>query len=362
MEFSAPVLVQSNTSLLNTHFCLLLSNQILFKGVVFKSTNLVVSPLSLHILLSLVAAGSKGRTLEQLLFFLRSTSVSYLNLLSSQIVFLASLVEGSDQNNEFLVDHGPLLSFVNGAWVDQRFKLKPSFEGIVKRSCRAQLENVDFLNKAEEALEEVNFWAENASNGLIKECLPSGSLNSETAPVLANALYFKGTWDQEFDPSRTHLRDFHLLNGQSFGVPFMTTERNVNHLYGSFDGYKVVQIPYKSGQDSRRFSMYFFLPNEKHGLPNLIQTLKFKSDFFYQQLKLMNVHLSEFWIPKFKFSFKFEASEIMKEMGLKFPFTDGEVTEMVDCLNCDKFYVSNIFHHSHIEVNEESTEAVAIFI
>ena len=183
--------------------------------------------------------------------------------------------------------------------------------------------------KAEEAVEEVNIWAENASNGLIKDFLPSGSLNSETALVLANALYFKGTWDQEFDPSMTQLKDFHLINGLIVGVPYMTTERNVNHLYGSFDSYKVVQIPYKSGQESKKFSMYFFLPNEKDGLPNLILTLKFKSDFFYKKFKLRKVHRSEFWIPKFKFSFKFEASETMKEMGLKLPFMDGEVTEML---------------------------------
>lgn len=159
MEFSAPVLaLQSNTSLFNTDFCLLLTNQILLKEVVFKGTNLVVSPLSLHIILSLIAAGTKGRTLEQLIFFLRSTSVSYLNLLSSQMVLLASPVEGSYQNNNLLVDRGPLLSFVNGAWVDQRFKLKPSFEGIVKRSYRAQLQNVDFLNKVLQFMSSYNIF------------------------------------------------------------------------------------------------------------------------------------------------------------------------------------------------------------
>lgn len=81
--------------------------------------------------------------------------------------------------------------------------------------------------------------------------------------------------------------------------------------------------------------MYFFLPNEKDGLPNLIQTLKLTPDFLYQEFELKKYY-SEFWIPKFKFSYKFEASEIMKEIGLKLPFKHGELTDMVDCLNSHK--------------------------
>nr|XP_048327671.1 serpin-ZXA-like [Ziziphus jujuba var. spinosa] len=71
----------------------------------------------------------------------------------------------------------------------------------------------------------------------------------------------------------SQLREFHLLNGRTVKVPFMTSPRFLNHLYGSFDGYKVLQIPYKTGQDAKKFSMYFFLPNEKDGVPNLIQMI-----------------------------------------------------------------------------------------
>ncbi|XP_024019241.1 uncharacterized protein LOC21396483 [Morus notabilis] len=42
---------------------------------------------------------------------------------------------------------GPLVSFVNGAWVDQVFDLKPSFEAIVKGSYKADIRTLDFVNK-----------------------------------------------------------------------------------------------------------------------------------------------------------------------------------------------------------------------
>lgn len=111
--------------------------------------------------------------------------------------------------------------------------------------------------------EELNTWAEDATQGLLKELLPPGSLGSDTALVFASALYFKGAWDQKLEPERTMHRDFHLLTGEIVQVPYMTTKKRERSLYREIDGYKILKIPYQSGTDTRKFSMYFFLPLEK---------------------------------------------------------------------------------------------------
>ena len=216
--------------------------------------------------------------------------------------------------------------------------------------------------QADEAVDEVNSWAEKETKGLISELLPYGSLHKWTVLVFANALYFKGSWHQKFDPSRTQTRDFHLLNGQIVRVPFMTTAEIGfdRFFYRCFDGFKVLKIPYKSGQDPQKFSMYFFLPDQKDGLFNLLQKLKSNPNMLNLQFDLTKDKLTAFWIPKFKFSFKFEAKETMKKMGLTLPFKAGELTEVVDCPYSSKdLLVSSIFHKSYIEVNEEGTEAAA---
>ncbi|ONI06122.1 hypothetical protein PRUPE_5G041900 [Prunus persica] len=154
--------------------------------------NMVYSPLSIHVLLSLTAAGTKGATQDELLSFLKSKSTAELNSLASNLVPLVF----ADSSPREVVD--------------------TFYKGVPKQ--------IDFQNKAEEARTEVNSWAAKETKGLIEEVLPSRTGNSSTRLILANALYFKGVWDNEFHESKTKKYVFHLLNGRSnIEAPFMTS-------------------------------------------------------------------------------------------------------------------------------------------
>jgi serpin B len=104
-----------------------------------KNSNLVFSPLSIQTLLSLVAAGAKGSTLDQLLSFLRAESIDQLNAFASQLVPLV-LADGSPRG-------GPRLSFANGIWLDKSASLRPSFKQVVDTVYMASLAQVDFRTK-----------------------------------------------------------------------------------------------------------------------------------------------------------------------------------------------------------------------
>ncbi|THG22309.1 hypothetical protein TEA_002859 [Camellia sinensis var. sinensis] len=211
--------------------------------------------------------------------------------------------------------------------------------------------------KAVEVTNVVNSWAEKETNGLIKEVLPSGSVGSSTRLIFTNALYFKGAWNEKFEASKTKDHDFYLLNGTSVQVPFMTSKKK--QLVSAFDSFKVLGIPYKQGEDKRRFTMYFFLPDAKDGLPALMEKVSSESGFLDHHLPYQEVEVGDFQIPKFKISFGFEASKVLKGLGLVLPFSGGGLTEMVDSPVGHNLYVSSIFHKSFIEVNEEGTEAAA---
>ncbi|GKA12900.1 serpin-ZX-like protein [Tanacetum coccineum] len=212
-------------------------------------------------------------------------------------------------------------------WVEKTLSLKPSFKQVLETVYNAASNQVDFQNKAAEITNKVNLWAHQQTNGLIKEILPVGAVDDTTRLIFVNAVYFKGAWNEMFDLSKTKDYDFHLLDGSKVQVPFMTSKKK--QFMCEYDGFKVLRLPYSQGEDERHFTMYFFLPNEKDGLPQLIRKI---------------------------------ASDMLKELGLVLPFIGKEgLNEMVDNPSMGQnLYVSSIHHKSFIEVNEEGTEAAAV--
>ena len=104
-----------------------------------KDSNLFFSPLSIQLLLGLVAAGATGPTKDQVLSFLSCESVSKVNHLASELISTV-LAAGSAYV-------GPKLSFANGVWVDNRLPLKPVFKQIASNNYKAACEQVDFQIK-----------------------------------------------------------------------------------------------------------------------------------------------------------------------------------------------------------------------
>ncbi|TYH42502.1 hypothetical protein ES332_D11G067800v1 [Gossypium tomentosum] len=315
IAFKLKVPIEAETSSFNTYFCLLLANNILQEKGVENGSNTVISPFSFHLLLSLIAVGSNGRTLEQLFHCLGSKSLEEINSLASQMIDLASPFK---ESNGVSIGE-PDLSFVNAAWVAQHLKLKPSFQEIVEG-----------VYHAEKVVAEVNAWAETATRGLIRSLLTAEALkvvNEDTALILANALYFKETWAQLFDTSKTKQRVFHLLDGEKVHVPFMTSNRFERYLYNKFEDFKILKLPYKTKQ--------------------LLQMFKSNPEYFNKRFDLVNEKISDFWVPRFKFEFE-----------PPFNRRKAEITEMVDSVT-GRLFVRKMFHKCFIEVNEEGTEAAA---
>ncbi|KAE9446813.1 hypothetical protein C3L33_21292, partial [Rhododendron williamsianum] len=169
--------------------------------------NLVLSPLSIDVVLNMVAAGSRGRTLEKMLGLLGSKNIDEIKSQSLEMMAVA------------MADR-----YLN--------------KGRMNRFCVWSME-LGSTNAGDEVVDEINSWAEAASRGLIKDFLQRGSLSRDMVLILANGLYFKGKWEHnlEFDAKFTTNIPFYLLNGDTVSVPFMTSERY--RRYRSFDGFKM---------------------------------------------------------------------------------------------------------------------------
>ncbi|XP_026394419.1 serpin-ZXA-like [Papaver somniferum] len=227
--------------------------------------------------------------------------------------------------------------------------------------------------------------------------------------MLVNALYFKGLWQDAFDISETRDSEFYLLDGSSIQqVPFMTNDE-MQHVC-CYGGFKVLQLPYSTqyktnygGDDVTSFSeqsdeedaeksndddvapdtqlsMYIILPDDRDGLGDLMEKVSSDPDgFLHSHLPLVNrprVRRGEFWIPKFKISFDFKASRVLKELGVVLPFDQdkSELTEMVTIISTGSeldrpqkrnrstggnVFVSKAIHKCFVEVDEGGTTAAA---
>lgn len=79
------------------------------------------------------------------------------------------------------------------------------------------------------------------------------------------------------------------------------------------------------------------------------------------QFKLEREIIGKLRIPKFKFAYGFEVSEIMEKMGLKLNMNkDAEMLQTLHGDDTSKIIkYMEVCHTSYIEVNEQGTEAVA---
>lgn len=216
-----------------------------------------------------------------------------------------------------------------------------------------------------DVVKEVNLWAENSTNGVIKNLVLK--FDKDTILVLANALYFKGSWRKPFSKHRTlRGKTFHLLNGDTALVSYLH-KKHERCPYVSCNDYKLLKIPYENGLDDRQFSMYIFLPNERRGLHDFIQKHLGSTGlgFTRQEFALPEKWLDTVILPKFKFSYRLEKLlETMETLGLD--ISSVGLTEVAQCVGltevaqCDKMVaVTEMVQKSGIEVDEEGTEAAS---
>ncbi|KAK9058928.1 hypothetical protein SSX86_022058 [Deinandra increscens subsp. villosa] len=311
----------------------------------FHERNLVFSPFSTHVVLGIIASGSKRQTEVNGLMDFLETNTSLLSHLHSEIIPWISN-DGSERG-------GPRLCYGNGMWVEKTISLKPSFQELLSLVYKPTYEQVDFQNETDVITERVNLWAKKQTHGIIRKLLDNAP-EDITWLFFTNVIYFRGRWMKSFKPSRTRISNFHLFYGKKVKVAYMTSGED--QLVSQFDDFKVLGLPYLQGGDIRDFTMYLFLPNTKIGLKQLVRKISSTPNFFDIYLPHRKVEVGRFMVPKFKISSTIKVNHMLEDLGIALP----PMTEMVlerKTLNSQRIEEADIFQKCSIEVNEEGAEA-----
>ncbi|KAM0923832.1 hypothetical protein ACQ4PT_005243 [Festuca glaucescens] len=334
-----------------TAFALRLAKQ-LAKGDDTRDKNVAFSPLSVYTTLGLVAAGARGKTLDELLALLAASSPDDV------AGFVRGLVADSSGSA------GPLVTYAYGVFHQENMELTAAYRDTAAESYKAEIRAVDFAKGDREKIrEEINKWAAVATKNLISEILPAGSLNHLSRFVLTNAIYFKGVWENRFPETLTQNRKFHRHGGATVDVPFMTFGAGDRRLFLSYHKeFKVLKLPYKAGKASAgaqwQYSMCVFLPGKRDGLRAMVAALAARGsmlDHVPKELSKVRTVL----LPKFKLSFFCSLAKVLQGLGLVEAFTkEADLSGLVEKSSCD-VRLDEVFHKAVVEVNEEGTKAAA---
>ena len=276
------VSIDTNVVTANTQFGFDLFNEI---RKIEQDKNIFISPLSISIALAMTLNGASGET-EQAM-----TNTLQLQGLGSEPINTG--YAGLRQALQ-VADPKVTLAIANSLWARQGVPFKQDFLQRNTQFFGAQISTLDFTDP--NTLPTINQWVNTNTNGKIQKILDE--INSDAVLFLINAIYFKGTWQTEFDPLRTRDGTFHLATGGEKQIPMMTRTGDYPYYENYEEKFQAISLPYGDG----RMSMYIFLPNREADLNTFLDGLDTENwENWVSQFNEQEVFLS---IPKFKLEYK----------------------------------------------------------
>jgi serpin B len=309
-----------------------------------RDGNVFFSPYSVSEALALLSSGADGSTRRELLGTLHWTGSPSR---------MAGAFGAQDLQLSHAAPGGAVLSVANGLWYQRGHEPRASFLETARRDYGADIRVADFAADLPVSRNMINYWVRQKTLGKIPDLLPPGALTINTRLVLANAIYFKGSWQSRFDARRTAPRPFFSGVGRGAMAPTMALKAPFRT--ASADGCDLLELPYAGGE----LSMVILLPQTRDGLPALEQGLGAAGlSRWLAALDKAAPGELEVALPRFKMSYSAELTGPLQRLGMAASFAEG-IADFSGINGKRDLYVSAVVHKAYVDVNEEGTEAAA---
>ncbi len=193
------------------------------------------------------------------------------------------------------------------------------------------------------------------------QLIREGLITRQHRMVLANAVYFKGAWKDQFDPKRTRPLDFTQADGTKTQVPMMHREGKFRMYVetrpdGRFEPeFQVAELPYKGGE----LSMVVLLPGKRDGLPALEAKLT-PDDLAGWLTKARDAGDADILLPKFRIEAdSMMLKEPLQKLGMLAAFDQGKANFTGLHAGGEQLFLDFVVQKAFVDVNEEGTEAAA---
>jgi serpin B len=323
--------------------------------------NLLTSPVSASLALTMTYAGAQGQTATEMASVLHLPSGSAAfdgqNALTQALDGRAAAALMNDQQTAKNSD-GPAPSpddyafqVVNSIWGQSGYPWATPFLDIMATSYGTGIYLEDFRTQPTPAMQAINGWVSSATADKIQNLLLPGSVDTTTRLVLVNAVHLKLPWNSPFPPSQTASGPFTRGDGTPVTASFM--HQGVMTQYVETDRAQVVSLPLAGNQ----VSVVFALP--KNGLPDLVSSLTLDAWTAMTKWGFAEVNLS---LPKFTFTSKsFSLATAVKALGMKTAFDPGaaDFKGLAVAPPDGNLYIADVVQKATMAVAEQGVEAAA---
>jgi serpin B len=330
------------------------------------TANLLTSPLTASMALTMTYAGAMGQTATEMATALHIQTDAGLSVFDGQnalsqalvsrgpaaLAIAAKAARDSDRPAPLAGDYQ--LEVVNAVWGEKTYPWAPPFLNILAQEYGTGVYLVDFEKQPDPARLAINSWVSSQTGDTINNLLPPQSLDSSTRMVLVDALHLKLPWSTAFDSSLTAAAPFDRSDGTTVSAPFMNRTDTLDYVD---DGQaQVVGLPLYGGQ----LSVVIALPHEGTSLAEYEATLTAGSAALSQPPSSAFVALS---IPKATFtSPTFSLKAALERMGMIRAFDadaanfSGLCPDPPDGLN---LFVFDVLQKATFSMQETGVEAAA---
>lgn len=301
----------------------------------YSEDDILISPLSLSLALSMTTNGAAGTTAEEMLSTLGFAGQSIDDMNTYYQKMVNALLE-ADPKTTFEV--------ANSIWADEKIGVKKSFTDATEKYYSSEVFPADFSKQS--TVNQVNSWVSDKTHGKIKSILEAP--NKAMVMALINALYFNGKWAFEFD-GKIKKEDFTTLKGGKSKVDMMTAKvKN----YCEYDGFSMVRLPYGNGA----FNLDVILPPKDEDFGEAVARFNAETLDHLSYPYTADVNLK---LPKFTFEYETELNDVLKSLGMGLAFSDmADFSSMAE----KSLKISLVKQKTFIDVNEKGTEAAAVTI
>jgi len=319
----------------------------LFRQVIQEDegdTNVFVSPLSISMALGMTVNGARGNTEQAMKSTLEFGSMDIADI-DEAYQGLMELLPGLDPEVLFQV--------ANSIWYRLGMDIRQDFLSTCETYFDAEVTGLDFNSPG--AAPAINTWVDDKTNGKIKKIVES-PIPSEMVLYLINAIYFKGTWTEQFDPELTRDDLFRLPGGNQ--VPCRMMARPGPGEKIDVDCFcdsevTIVDLPYADGW----YSMTVVLPQTGGDLDDLIAGLD--GEKWNAWMERIGAHEGILLMPRFETTYEIKLKDALTALGMGLAFEPGyaDFSGIIDGI---PLWIDEVKHKTFVRVDEAGTEAAAV--